>query len=84
MRLRRARELFAQFAEEPGVVESPRKRHHPEGEGGQHLAPPASPALELGVRSNYQEGGMPASAPLAKRTLEQETDMTDAPDELGE
>ena len=66
------------------MLESPRKRHPPEGEGGQPLAPPASTALESGVRCNYQEGGMPASAPLAKRTLEQETDTTDAPVEQGE
>ena len=85
MRLERARERFAQFAEEPGVLESPRKRHRPEGEGGQPLAPPASTALESGVRSNYQEGGstcsgsaLPANAPLTQRSLEQETDMTDA------
>ena len=88
MRLERAREDFAQFAEEPGVTESSRKRHRPEGEGQQPLAPPASIALESGV---HQEGvktssGSPllASVPLAKRSLEQETDMTDAPVEQGE
>ena len=32
-RLERARERFAQLAEEPGVMESSRKRHRPEGEG---------------------------------------------------
>ena len=82
MRLERARELFAQFAKEPGVMESSRKRHRPEGEGRQPLAPSAS-----GVRSNYKEGSRsssgsalpppPAPPPLAKRILEQETDMTD-------
>ena len=89
MRLERARERFAQFAEEPGVMESSRKRHRPEGDGGQPLAPSAS-----GVRSNYQEGSSSSSGPvlppapppappplepppLAKRSLEQETEMTD-------
>ena len=90
MRLERARERFAQLAEEPGVMESSRKRHHSDGEGGQTLAPPAS-----GVRSNYQDGSSSTSGsalppapppapppiehpPLAKRSLEQETEMTDA------
>ena len=60
-----------------------RKRHRPEGERRQPLAPSAS-----GVRSNYQEGGTsssgsallppPAPPPLAKRSSEQETEMTDA------
>ena len=92
MRLERARErVFAQFAEEAGVLESPRKRHRPEGEGEQPLAPPASTAVESGVRSNHQEGGctssgspLLASVPLAKRSLEQETDMTHASVEQGE
>ena len=39
MRLERARERVGQFAEEPGVMESSRKRHRPESEGGQPLAP---------------------------------------------
>ena len=86
MRLERARDRFAQFAEEPGVMESSRKRHRPEGEGRQPLAPSTS-----GVRSNYQEGGSSSSGsalpppppsleppPLAKRSLEQETEVTDA------
>ena len=34
MRLERARERFAQFSEELGVMESSRKRHRPEGERG--------------------------------------------------
>ena len=38
MRLERARERFAQFAEEPGVMEFSLKRHRPEGEGRQFLA----------------------------------------------
>ena len=33
-RLERARDRFAQAAKEPGVEESQRKRHRPEGEGG--------------------------------------------------
>ena len=75
MRLERARERFAQFAEEPGVMESPRKRHRSEGEGRRPLAPPGS--TESGVRSNYQEcvnarsgSALPASVPLAQRSLE--------------
>ena len=87
-RLERARDRFAQTAKEREDEEPQRKRHRPEGEGGQPFAPSAS-----GVRSNYQEGGSsrsgsalpppPASPPLAppplaKRRLEQETEMTDA------
>ena len=49
-RLERARDRFAQFAEERGVMKSLRKRHRPEGDGEQPLAPSAS-----GVQSNYQE-----------------------------
>ena len=64
MRLERARERFAQFAEEPSVMESHRKRHRPEGEGRQPLAPPAPTALESGV---YQEGGGTGSGlPLSR------------------
>ena len=83
-RLERARDRFAQAANE----EPQRKRLRPEGEGEQSLAPSAS-----GVRSNHQEGGSSSSGPalplppappplvpppLAKRSLEQETEMTDA------
>ena len=83
----RARDRFALAAKEREDEEPLRKRHRPEGEGGQPLAPPAS-----GVRSNCQEGSSscsgsalpppPAPAPLeppplAKRSLEQETEMTD-------
>ena len=86
-RVKRARDRFAQAAKER-EDEDQRKRHHPEGEGEQPLAPSAS-----GVRSNYQEGGSSGSGsalppppapppleplPLAKRSLEQETEMTDA------
>ena len=90
IRLERPRERLVQFAEEPGVMEFSRKRHRPEGEGAQPLAPSAS-----GVRSNYQDGSSSSSGsalpiapppapppleppPLAKRSLEQETEMTDA------
>ena len=84
-RLERARDRFAQAAKEPGVEEPQRKRHRPEGEGGQSLAPPAS--------CNYQEGGSSSSGstlppppapppfeppPHEKRGLDQETEMTDA------
>ena len=69
--------------------ESERKRHPPEGEGMQPLAPPASTVS--GVRSNHQEGGsgssssaLSASAPLEKHGFEQETEMTDTPVEQGE
>ena len=66
-------------------MESLRKRHRLEGEGEQPVAPPA-----LGVRSNNQEGSSrssgpvlphappPAPPPLAQRSLEHETEMTDA------
>ena len=37
MRLERARERITQFAREPGVMESPRKRHRPGGERGGSL-----------------------------------------------
>ena len=47
-RLERARDRFAHVAKEPGVEEPQRKRHRPEGEGREPLAPLAS--------SNYQEG----------------------------
>ena len=62
----------------------PRKRHRPEGEGRQPLAPPGSTALESGVRGKYQEGrstssgsALLAGVALAQRSLEQEIDMTD-------
>ena len=82
------RSFFALAAKERKDEESQPKRHRPEGERGQPLAPSAS-----GVQSNYQEGGSSCSGsalprppapppleppPLAKRSLEQETDMTDA------
>ena len=64
MRLERVRDRFAQFAEEPSVMESPRKRHRPESEGW----PPASTALESGV---YQEGGSAGSgSPLPSNLSE--------------
>ena len=84
-RLGRARDRFAQVAKERGVEEPQPKRHRPEGEGGQPLAPPAS--------SNNREGGgsssgsalpPPPSPPplepplLEKRGLEHDTEVTDA------
>ena len=85
-RLEGALDRFSQLAEEPGVVEAPRKSHRLEGE--QPLAPSASTVL---VRRNYQEGSssnggsaLPLAPPplepppLGKRSLEQETEMTDA------
>ena len=47
-RLERARDRFAQAAKEPGVEEPQRKRHRPESEGRQPLAPPASTVVEPG------------------------------------
>ena len=89
-RLERARDRFAQAAKEREDEELQRKRHRPEGEGVQPLAPSAS-----GVRSAYQEGRSSSSGsvlppppaparppleppPLAKWSLEQETEITDA------
>ena len=83
-----ARDRFAQAAKEREDEEPQRKRRRPKGEGRQPLAPSAS-----GVRSNYQEGSSSSSGsalppppapppleppPLAQRSLEQETEMTDA------
>ena len=76
-----ARKSFAQFAEEP-------RRH--EGEGRRPQAPPASIVLGSGVRRNFQDGGgsssgsaMPVGAPppLEKLGLEQDTEMTNVPNE---
>ena len=39
-RLERARDRFAQVAKEPEDEEPQRKRHRPEGDGRQPLAPP--------------------------------------------
>ena len=39
-RLERARDRFSQVAKEPQDEEPQRKRHRPEGEGRQPLAPP--------------------------------------------
>ena len=88
MRLGRSRERSARFAEKPRVMESPRKRHRPEGEGSSLLRHQHSEALISGVHK--ESGGtsccstLPASVPLAKRSWEQETDMTDASVEQGE
>ena len=50
MRLQRAWERFAQFAEEPGVMESSCKRHRPEGEGRE-----ASRAISIGCSKQLPE-----------------------------
>ena len=50
-----------------------RKRHHPEGEGKQPLAPPGE-----GSSSDRSSGSALPPAPLAQRSLDQETEMTDA------
>ena len=84
-RLERARDRFAQAAKEPGVDEPQRKRHRPVGEGWQPLAPPVSHAYQEGSSSG--SGALPPPPPsvppslessLAKRGLEQATEMTDA------
>ena len=65
-------------------LESLRKRHRSEGESVAASCA-TSISLEWRVRSNHQEGGssgngsaLPTSAPVEKRGLEQEIDMTDA------
>ena len=71
-RLHRARDRFAQAAKEQVDQEPQRKRNNPEGEGEQSgsssgsgpVLPPAPPPLE--------------PPPVAKRGLEQETEMTAA------
>ena len=81
-RLERARDRFAQAAKEREDEEPQRKRHRPEGEGVQPLAPPR----EGGSSSSSSGSALPPSPapppleppPLAKRSLEQETEMTDA------
>ena len=50
-RLERARDGFSQVAKEPEDEEPQCKRHRPEGDGEQPLAPSSS-----GVPSNHQEG----------------------------
>ena len=76
-RLQRARDRFAMAAKDREDEEPQRKRHRPEGEGRQPLAPSAS-----GVRSNYQEGRSSSSSgsallpPPAPPPLE-EIEMTD-------
>ena len=58
-RLERARDRFALAVKEREDEEPQRKRHRPEGEGRQPLAPPAS-----GVRSNCQEGSSSSGSAL--------------------
>ena len=81
-RLERTRDRFAQAAKEPEDEAPQRKRHRPEGEGGQPLAPPG----EGGSSSSCSGSALPPPPapppleppPLAERSLEQETEMTDA------
>ena len=85
-RQERARDRFVQAAKELEDEEPRRKRHRPEGEGRQPLASPG----EGGSSSSGSSSGSalppappPAPPPLeppplAKRSLEQETEMTDA------
>ena len=83
-RLERPRVRFAQAAKEPEDEAPQRKRHRPEGERGQPLAPPA----EGGSSSSSSGSALPPAPPpalppleppsLAKRSLEQATEMPDA------
>ena len=78
-RLERARDRFAQAVKEPEDEAPHRKRRRPEGEGRHPLAPP----WEGGGSSSRIGWALlpappPAPPPLAKRSLEQETKMTDA------
>ena len=80
------RDRFAQAAQEPEDEEPQRKRHRPEGEGRQSLAPPG----EGGSSSSGSCSALPPPPapppalppleppPLANLCLEQETEMTDA------
>ena len=79
-RLERARERFAQAAKEREDEEPQRTRHCPEGEGEQPLAPSASGVLSNVLRRYRlcQHHRHLEAPPLAKRSLEQETEMTDA------
>ena len=86
MRLERAQERFAQVAKEPEDEEPQRKRHRPEGEGRQPLAPPGEGGSS-GSSSCSGSALPPATPPappplepppLARRSLEQGTEMTDA------
>ena len=69
MRLERARERFAQFAEEPGVMESSRKRRRSEGEGGQTRAISIGCAKQLpGRKQQYQRLGVATGATACATT----------------
>ena len=75
-RLERARDRFAQAAKEREDGEPQRKRHRPEGEGGQPLAPTTRKVAA--VAGSALPPPPPLEPPLfAQRSLEQETEMTD-------
>ena len=80
-RLERVRERFAQFAQELGVMESLRKRHRSEGEGVSSLR---HHHQQRWSRCVHQEVAVPAAVSFATRSLEQDTDMTNASVERGE
>ena len=78
-RVEQSRDRFSQVAKEREDEEPQRKRHRPEGEGWQPLAPPG----EGGSSSSGSALPLAPPPPLepppfAKRSLEQETQMTDA------
>ena len=81
-RQERARDRFAQAAKETEDEEPQRKRRRPEGEGAQPLAPPQEGCSS----SSSSSSALPPPPapppleppPLAKRSSEQETEMTDA------
>ena len=80
-RLERARDRFAQAAKEPEDEDPQRKRHRPEGEGRQPLAPPGESSSSSCSGSALPPPPAPPPLeppPLAKRSLEHETEMTDA------
>ena len=58
-RLERARDRFAQAAKEPQDEAPQRKRHRPEGEGGQHLEPPG----EGGSSGSSSGSALPPAPP---------------------
>ena len=84
MRLDQAEERFAQYPEavrQPGEMEQ-RKRHRPEGELRQPLAPPRS-TCQVGGSNNSSGSFMLAegvpSSPTSPQTAKQEAEMTDVP-----
>ena len=79
-RLERRRDRFDQAAKEREDEEPQRKRHRPEGEGEQPLAPPGE-GCSTGSGSALPPSPAPPPLeppPLAKRSLGKETEITDA------